>query len=219
MRVLRCWWRKGTAAWCPSDSLGSTQATGARAKRLEGKEAKLCLVHAAGRAAPVYGGTLTGGVAGTGQEIFHCAVAAGFGQASRVHALGDGAPWIAEQIEERFGVQGRYLVDFYPVCEYLASAAAAIGGSRQPEAWLSEQKERLKTNQADAVLDELAVHREPENVPDNEAPVRVCHRYLTNRRDQLDYQGALAQGLPIGSGEIESAHRYIVQARLKHPGA
>jgi len=42
---------------------------------------------------------------------------------------------------------------------------------------------------------------------------------VSNRLDQLDYQGAPAQGLPIGSGEIESAHRSIVQQRLKRPGA
>jgi hypothetical protein len=35
----------------------------------------------------------------------------------------------------------------------------------------------------------------------------------------LNYRDALSQELPIGSGEIESAHRYIVQQRLKHPGA
>ncbi len=35
----------------------------------------------------------------------------------------------------------------------------------------------------------------------------------------LDDQGALAAGLPIGSGEIESAHRYIIQSRLKRAGA
>ena len=40
-----------------------------------------------------------------------------------------------------------------------------------------------------------------------------------NRPHQLDYKAALDQGLPIGSGEIESAHRYIVQQRLKLPGA
>ena len=36
---------------------------------------------------------------------------------------------------------------------------------------------------------------------------------------QLDYQSALARDLPIGSGEIESAHRHVVQQRLKRPGA
>ena len=43
--------------------------------------------------------------------------------------------------------------------------------------------------------------------------------YISNRTDQLDYQGAIEKGLPIGSGEIESAHRYVIQKRLKLPGA
>lgn len=50
-------------------------------------------------------------------------------------------------------------------------------------------------------------------------PVRQCWRYLGQRQDQLDYKGAISQGLPIGSGEIESAHRYVVQKRLQLPGA
>lgn len=56
-------------------------------------------------------------------------------------------------------------------------------------------------------------------MPDVDAPVRTCHRYLSNRRDHIDYQGALPKGLPIGSDEIESAHRHVVQQRLKRPGA
>ena len=50
-----------------------------------------------------------------------------FGRASgrirAVHAVGDGAPWIVGQIEELFGEQGSYLIDFYHVCEYLSAAA------------------------------------------------------------------------------------------------
>jgi hypothetical protein len=42
---------------------------------------------------------------------------------------------------------------------------------------------------------------------------------LSARRNQLNYREALAKDLPIGSGEIESAHRYIAQQRLKLPGA
>jgi hypothetical protein len=34
--------------------------------------------------------------------------------------------------------------------------------------------------------------------------VRARHRYLTNRRDHLDDSGPMSEGLPIGSGEIES---------------
>ena len=37
--------------------------------------------------------------------------------------------------------------------------------------------------------------------------------------DAVDYDYFRAIGLPIGSGEVESAHRYIPQKRLKIPGA
>ena len=84
---------------------------------------------------------------------------------------------------------------------------------------MNEQKARLKTNQANQVLQELQTHMEPPTTQDSDAPVRQCHRYLNNRTGQLDYQGAIKRGLPIGSGEIESAHRYIVGQRLKRPGA
>jgi hypothetical protein len=86
-------------------------------------------------------------------------------------------------------------------------------------AWLATQKARLKANQWPAVLQTLAPWVEPDRVADEKAPVRRCHRYLANRPTFLDYQGALAAGLPIGSGEVESAHRYVIQARLKVVGA
>jgi hypothetical protein len=48
---------------------------------------------------------------------------------------------------------------------------------------------------------------------------RACYRYINNRPKQVDYQSAQNQGLPIGSGEVESAHRYVIQKRLKIAGA
>lgn len=56
-------------------------------------------------------------------------------------------------------------------------------------------------------------------MPDDQAPVRKAFRYLKNRKEQVDYAGAIKQQRPIGSGEIESAHRFVVQARLKKPSA
>ena len=69
------------------------------------------------------------------------------------------------------------------------------------------------------MLQQLARHCEAPDVDEEQAPVRRCHRYLSDRRNQLNYKDALAKDLPIGSGEIESAHRYIAQQRLKRPGA
>ena len=84
---------------------------------------------------------------------------------------------------------------------------------------METQKDALKSGRLDAFLRALAGYCEPPEVDDEHAPVRTCHRYLSARANQLNYRQALAEGLPIGSGEIESAHRYVAQQRLKRPGA
>ena len=191
-----------------------------KGKTLLWKEAKLSLAHAQGSKTPVYAATISGGADKAGAQLFDCALRAGFGADSRVHAVGDGAPWIVGQIEERFGDQGRYLIDFYHVCEYLAAASGAVcAGPAMQGRWLEAQKQALRSGQAEAVLQALAPHAEPAATADDDAPVRRCHRYLLARRKQLFYDEALAAGLPVGSGEIESAHRYVAQQRLKRPGA
>lgn len=197
-----------------------TQADQRKGKKLQWQEAKLCLAHAPGSKTLVYGGTLQGDVATAGQKLFDCARQAGFGRGSHVHAVGDGAPWIADQVEDQFGAQGNYLLDFYHVCDYLGAAAKSmLADPAGQQTWMDEQKTRLKTQRCDELIGLLKLHLEPSGVDDSEAPVRQCHRYLSQRREQLDYQSALERDLPIGSGEIESAHRYIAQQRLKRPGA
>lgn len=191
-----------------------------KGKTLSWREAKLSLAHAQGSRTPVYAGSIEGGVEAAGRQLLTCAVRAGFGTNSQVHAVGDGAPWIVGQVAEQFGDQGRYLIDFYHVCEYLSAAAMAVSSDNAAKkAWIETQKEALKAGRLDATLQVLAGLCEAPEVEDEKAPVRCCHRYLSSRRAQLDYRGALASGLPIGSGEIESAHRYVAQQRLKRPGA
>ena len=70
-----------------------------------------------------------------------------------------------------------------------------------------------------AVIAVLELLLEPSSVQDQDAPVRACLRYMRNRPTQFDYAAAIQAGLPIGSGKIESAHRYIIQERMKIPGA
>jgi hypothetical protein len=151
----------------------------------------------------------------SGEQWPALAKACGFGQRSRLHAVGDGAPWIAEQVERHFGRQATYLVDFFHVCEHLAPVAAYAGGDAS--AWLETQKHRLRANDWPAVLDALAPWIEPADR--DTTPARDADRYLRARSHQLNYRDALAADLPIGSGEIESAHRSVVQHRLKQPGA
>ena len=189
-------------------------------KSVQWQEARLSLAHAKDSKTVIYAATLLGDVDAAGKQLRACAKRAGFGQGHRVHGVGDGAPWIAGQVKKRFGSQGSYLLDFYHVCGYLSAAAQAI--ETQPAAqqvWLQTQKNRLKTQRIDAVLNELQAHLEPPGRAEDQAPVRRCWRYLGQRQHQLDYESAISQGLPIGSGEVESAHRYVIQKRLKLPGA
>lgn len=146
----------------------------------------------------------------------------GMDENTRIHGVGDGARWIAQAYENQFGTQAGFLLDFYHLCEYLAAAAETCAVSKTPKgkkAWLEQQKKRLKKNRHDRVLLDLHGHIESPGVIDEDAPVRRCYQYMNNRKNQLDYRSALAEDLPIGSGEVESAHRHLIQRRLKLAGA
>ncbi|MFH1872898.1 MAG: hypothetical protein ABIK82_10295 [Pseudomonadota bacterium] len=197
---------------------GSSEVPGKRKHRtLLWKEARLSLVRRPDEIEPSFDVTL-GDVATTGAALKRLAVAAGLKPCTSVHGVGDGAPWIAEQIEVQFGAQGSYLIDFFHLCDYL-SAAAQVCAPDQPGEWMRCQKERLKIGLLDAVMAELARHLEPETLASDQAPVRSGYRYIANRPGQFKYPQALAANLPIGSGEVESAHRYDIQDRLKLAGA
>ena len=43
--------------------------------------------------------------------------------------------------------------------------------------------------------------------------------YLHNQRERLDYDACRQQGIPIGSGGVESANKFISHVRLKRSGA
>jgi len=188
-----------------------------RCRSVQWQEARLTLAHQSGSVTPFFGATMDGTDA-TGDHMLNVAILAGGSSHSTIHCLGDGAPWIADQCDRVYGDQGHYLIDFYHLCDYLSAAAS---GCQQhgDGVWLDEQKRLMKTGQVAVVIQNLKDHLEQESIPDKDAPVRLCHRYLINRPGQFEYAKALDAGLPIGSGEIESAHRYIIQKRLKIAGA
>ncbi len=183
------------------------------------KEARLSIAHVLGETTLKFGVEFQENVNESGKVLFDCACRAGFGRGTYLHSVGDGAKWISGQVKKQFGSQGRYLVDFYHVCEYLEAAAPACSGKNGKGSWGKQQKERLKKGQAEKLIEVLKPHLEPEKTEDQNAPVRCCLRYLSNRPGQFDYPKAQQLGLPIGSGEIESAHRYVIQERLKIAGA
>lgn len=185
-------------------------------KTLVWREVRVCCARAVGRDSPVYGATL-GSLESCSWLWEQTACSAGFNPQTYVHGVGDGAPWILEKFKENFSEQGRYLLDFYHVSEYLAGAAPVMAGEKKALAWVRRQQGRLLNNQVSKVLRSLSTHLEPES--QTETPVRDAYRYIDQRRANLDYQGARERKLPIGSGEIESAHRHLIQKRLKLSGS
>ncbi|MGH9428522.1 MAG: ISKra4-like element ISTvi1 family transposase, partial [Terriglobia bacterium] len=102
----------------------------------------MCLAHEPGSVTPVFGAT-TGGVNEAGDQWWECAMDAGGGSQTKLHGLGDGASWITDQMERKFGTQGQYLVDFCHLCEYLTAAAPVVAG-QDKGVWMEEKKNWLK---------------------------------------------------------------------------
>lgn len=179
------------------------------------REARLCCARSADQVEPVYGATL-----GTTQVAsclwLQTAQLAGLDGKTSVHGVGDGAGWILKQFHENFGQQGSYLIDFYHVSEYLAAAASEVARPGKEKEWRRRQQGRLLNNRTGAVLRSLEKQIPSDSTAQSAA--QTAHRYLQERRHHLDYAGARQQQLPIGSGEIESGHRHVIQQRLKIAG-
>ena len=187
-----------------------------RGKSLLWREVRLCSARAQGQSQALYGATL-GSVESAGLMWEQTVRYAGLSPRSFVHGVGDGAPWIVEKFKDYFGAQGRYLIDFFHVSEYLAAAAPRVSGAGKEQQWRRRQQGRLLNEQVPKVLRSMEKHQEPPAAA--ERPVADACRYLKERREHLHYATARRKQLPIGSGEVESGHRHVVQQRLKLAGA
>ena len=158
----------------PIVTIDNDAADKRKQKKLHWQEVRLALVHEQGSATPRFDATF-GGVNEAGQSLLNCAVAAGFGTQTHLHGVGDGAFWIADQIEQKFGSQASYLADFYPICEYLAEASKTCVPNNS-KSWMEAQKSMLKNNDYAVVIENITVYLEADDIENNKASVRACHR-------------------------------------------
>ncbi len=167
-----------------------------KSKEVMYKEARLTLAHASNSDTTIFS-AIIGEPTEVGKHIRFCIDKAGCGGNSRVHAVGNGAPWIADQIEVQFGSQAKYLLDFYHASEYLAAASHECA-TIEPVKWLHAQQQLLKCDKYEMVLNNL---RNYELEHEGNATY-ACYYYLHKRKNQLHYADAISNDLPIGSGEI-----------------
>jgi len=136
-------------------------------------------------------------------------------------AVADGSEWI-QGVVDLHRPDAVRILDFPHGAEHLNAAAQACFGEGSPAAvaWLDQQAAELKDGDPDAALRALGV-LPVGRAPDPAAAARARDEtlgYLTKRRAQISYAQFRRQGLPIGSGMVESGHKRVVQARLKGAG-
>jgi len=134
-----------------------------------------------------------------------------------VVVIGDGAPWIWKLAAEHFG-RHTEIVDFYHASEHLWTVAHALHAEdAAASAWAQARVHELHAKGSEPVLRAL----KEAHAPDEEAAevLRRERAYIQTNAARMAYPSLREQGLPNGSGAIESSARHLVQLRMKRPGA
>jgi hypothetical protein len=140
----------------------------------------------------------------------------GIERAPQVCAIQDGAIWLQGFVDLHRPDAVRIL-DFFHAAEYVSAIEEEIRvlGVHLPKNWLAGVLHRLKQHGPSRVLRHLEwlVKRF------GASPTMQSNlNYLRKRESQMQYPRYQQDGWPIGSGMVESAHKRVLQARLKGAG-
>jgi hypothetical protein len=148
-------------------------------------------------------------------------------KADEVHtvlALGDGAVcnW---RLFEQLLPNAIQILDWYHAVQHASDCGKALLGEESPllPLWLARCETLLAAGDIDPLIAELmaciplAPRRRPTNVPPLEALNNLV-RYYTANKHRMRYALFQEHGFPIGSGAAESAHRHVLQVRMKRAG-
>jgi hypothetical protein len=134
---------------------------------------------------------------------------------SQVVVPGDGAKGLREAVLLAFP-QAQYILDRPHLKSHLYDTATALELEGPPRhAWVSGSLDQFWAGEVDQVLE--AWQQRHEDAPNERLRQLIDH--VTRFEDCVDYGAYHERGWPLGSGEVESAHRYVPQERLKIAGA
>jgi hypothetical protein len=121
------------------------------------------------------------------------------------------------------GVEITIVLDLVHVIEYLWRAAYVFHaeGSDEAEKWVEARLLALLNGRSGGEVAKSlrAMIKSYELDADAAKPVERAAKYLVNNTRLLHYDRALAGGLPIVTGVIEGACRYLVKDRMGRTGA
>lgn len=148
-------------------------------------------------------------------DLFQAAVLQGLSSTTSVIGVADGGIGLKEELERQFpGMQ--FILDKPHLATHLYETADAMGlKASERAAWVTSHLDAISDGRVEDVKQQL---KKTHAAQPNERLRRLIG-YLERFSDAVDYATFQAHGYPIGSGEVESAHRAIPQKRLKLPGA
>lgn len=145
----------------------------------------------------------------------------------KVQFIADGADTIWS-LQREFFPDAEVCLDWYHVVEKLWKVGKAICRNTRRErtrleAWVAEQKRRLRKGQLEAVLEEIrsALRATPVTGPGNKYRREVLDEiaaHFEKNAERMQYARLRRQDLDISSGAAEGAVRHLIGMRLDGPG-
>ena len=114
------------------------------------------------------------------------------------------------------------VIDLVHVLEYLWAAAWCFHARDDPAAedWVAVQALAVLAGRTPAVAESITTQTDGRRLTDDRRTgVEACVRYLTNNKDYLRYDEALASGWPIATGVVEGACRHLIGDRFGITGS
>ena len=131
--------------------------------------------------------------------------------------IADGAKWIWNWADD-FYADATQVLDFYHAKEHLCGFATNyFANTEQRSQWIDKQCKVMLEDDVGKVIEGLKQLPEHPNKKTEKQKHNLIEYYRTNKK-RMRYSAFLKRGLQIGSGAIESAHRNVLQQRMKLSG-
>lgn len=148
-------------------------------------------------------------------QMHNIGVLIGMTPKTEIIGVADGGIGLSEELKRQFPSM-QFILDKTHLKDHLFDTAEELGiKKKKRSAWVHPRLRAIADGYVETVLKELK--KENDNTP-NDRRKRLIG-YIERFYKSLDYKKFKSLGYPIGSGEIESAHKSIPQKRLKIPGA
>ncbi len=142
----------------------------------------------------------------------------GVSQASVLVIIGDGASWIWNGVPDLLTALGLEALHVVEIVDWAHAAGKLMPPAKvglpepQQQHWFKRMRTFLKQGNVHAII--AALH-ELDQTHDTDEVIRTTIQYFQTHAARMQYQTFRAEGLPIGSGVIESGVKRIVNLRLK----